>query len=98
MLEVRHLLKDLAAQIAPLSGGQHSPSGFDTGERAVPLQDLGGEPVVVQDLGFLALREIDRSQRMANLGPQVLRGLVREGQAEHVPRTNAGVDDGAAFG
>ena len=56
---------------------------------AVAIEHRGREPVVVRDLGLLALGQLEGRERPAHSGPQVLGGLVRERQAQHVARHHA---------
>ena len=80
----RHLVEDPRADLAALRLGEHARAGLVPGEHAVAVDQLRREPVVVQDLGLLALGEVQARQRPADPQPQVLGGLVRERDAEDV--------------
>ena len=60
----------------------------------MPLEDLGREPVVVEDLGLLALGQLHRGERAPDAERQVLGGLVRERQAQDVAGKDAVVAGG----
>jgi hypothetical protein len=84
MLE-RHAVEDARAQLGPLGLRQHAGSRLEAGEDPVSLQERGREPVVVGDLGLLSFGELERRERPADPEPKVVRRLVREGEAQHVP-------------
>ena len=85
----RHLVEHAPGQRDALRLAQHAPAGLDARQHAVAIEHLGGEPVVVEDLGLLALGELDPGERAADAGAQVLGGLLRERQAEHVAGQHA---------
>ena len=87
----RHLVQDAAAQLGALRRRQDALSGLDSGQQAVPLDDLGGEAMVVEDGGLLALSQVEGQERAAHPHGQVLGRLVGERQAQHVSRQHAGV-------
>ena len=86
-----HLVEDPGTQLDPLGRGEHPLPRLDPGEKAVALEDLGGEPMVVGDGRFLPRREVQPREGPANAQHEVLGGLVRERQAQHVPRKDAPV-------
>ena len=72
------------AERGALRGGEDARGRLVAGEHAVPLEQTRGEPVVVGDLGLLTLAEFEAGERPAHADPQVVGGLVREGEAEDV--------------
>ncbi len=84
-----HLVEDPRAQLGPLGGREDALTGLDAGQQAVSLEDLRRELVVVHHRGLLALLQLDGRQRPANAQREVLGGLDREGQAQHVPGKHA---------
>ena len=86
-----HLVEHPAGQLHPLGLAQHAPARLDAREDAVAVQHLRRDAVVVEDLGLLALGEVDAGQRPAHPRPQVLGGLHRERQAQHVAGQDAGI-------
>ena len=87
----RHPVQDPRRDLGPLGLAEHPLAGLEPDQHPVALEHLGRERVVVRDLGLLALVELERSERSSDLQDQVLRGLVRERQAQHVARHHARV-------
>ncbi len=74
----RHPIEDPPAELDPLCRREDPLVRLDPDQHAVTVEELGREPVVVGDLGLLAVGEIETGQRAADPLLQVLRGLVGE--------------------
>jgi len=80
----RHQIEHTRAELDPLCRRQHALARLDAVEHAVAFEQLLGEPVVVGDLGLLTLLQPQRRERLADPEDEVLRGLIREREAQHV--------------
>ena len=85
----RHPIEDPPAELDPLRRREDPLVRLDADQDAVAVEELGREPVVVADLGFLAVGEVEAGQRPADPLLEVLRRLVGEGEAEHVAGKDA---------
>ena len=85
----RHPVEHPGRDLRALRLAEHPLAGFEPDQHPVAFEHLGGERVVVRDLGFLALVQLEGAERLAHLEDQVLGGLVREREAEHVARHHA---------
>ena len=86
----RHLVQHARAELGALGSGQHPLARLDAGKQAVPVQDLRGEPVVVEDLGSSPSSRSSGGERAAHPQLEVLGRLVRERQAQDVAGQHAG--------
>ena len=82
----RHPIEHPAAQLDALRGREDPLVRLDTDQHAVAFEQLGREAVVVGDLRFLAVGEVEPRQRVADALLEVLGGLVREREAQDVAR------------
>ena len=85
----RHAVEHAPAEFLALRLAEHAGARLEPGEHAVPIEQGRREPVVVHDLGFLALGELEVRERTPDAQAQVLGRLVREGEAQHVARHHA---------
>ncbi len=54
-----HPVQDPSHELRPLGRRDDSLAGFDPDQHAMAIEDLGGEPVVVEDLRLLALLQLE---------------------------------------
>ncbi len=86
----RHPVEHAAAELFALGLVQDAGARFESGQHAIAIEQRGREPVVVHDLGFLALGELERRKCPPHPKPQIVGGLVRERQTQHVAWHHAG--------